>query len=165
MGLFDRLKKTREQKALEKAAEAREKEAEAKKAAKRGAAASDAAPAAGTATKTATKKPAAKTREAHTPRVSDGTRAHILIKPWVSEKAAGHASDGTYVFHVPMEANKVEIRKAVESQWRVNVADVRTARGKGKVFGSRARRGSRADWKKAFVTLAKGQSIDIYEGV
>ncbi|MCR4278739.1 MAG: 50S ribosomal protein L23 [bacterium] len=98
-------------------------------------------------------------------RTGGGDSSRILVTPWVSEKAAQQADAGTYVFKVAMSANKIEIQKAVESLWDVKVDSVRTIRGKGKVFGARTRHGKRADWKKALVTLKKGQLIDLYEGV
>lgn len=100
-----------------------------------------------------------------TPATAGGNSWRLLATPRVSEKAAIAASKGIYVFNVPLSANKVEIRKAVESLYKVNVDSVRTVRGIGK-FVSRARvRGQRANWKKALVTLKKGQKIDLHAGV
>ncbi len=158
MGLFDRLKKTQERKAEEKqAARAEEEKKEAASAKKT------------SSSKSAPKKPAKKVKTAAAAgdvvRIDRGLSSKLLLTPWVSEKAAQHADAGTYVFRVPISANKVEIQKAVESLWKVEVDSVRTIRGKGKVFQSRARRGKRANWKKALVTLKTGQTIDLYEGV
>ncbi|MCI0479759.1 50S ribosomal protein L23 [Candidatus Uhrbacteria bacterium] len=72
---------------------------------------------------------------------------------------------GTYVFDVPVDANKVEIRKAVEALYKVSVTSVRTIRGIGKILRRGRIGGRRAAWKKAVVTLKEGQTIDLYEGV
>jgi large subunit ribosomal protein L23 len=90
----------------------------------------------------------------------------VLLAPRISEKAAVLASSkNTYVFDVPVTANKVEIRKAVERLYAVKVESVRTIRGIGK-FVSRGRsRGQRPNWKKALVTLKEENKIDVYAGV
>jgi large subunit ribosomal protein L23 len=69
------------------------------------------------------------------------------------------------LFEVAKDANKVEIRHAVEKLWNVDVLDVRTAvvRGKEKRMGRFV--GKRSNWKKAIVTIAAGQNIEFFEGV
>jgi large subunit ribosomal protein L23 len=69
------------------------------------------------------------------------------------------------LFEVAKDANKVEIRHAVEKLWNVNVLSVRTSvvRGKEKRMGRFT--GRRSTWKKAVVTLAAGQNIEFFEGV
>jgi large subunit ribosomal protein L23 len=69
------------------------------------------------------------------------------------------------LFEVAKDANKVEIRHAVEKLWNVNVVEVRTAivRGKEKRMGRFV--GKRSNWKKAMVTIAAGQNIEFFEGV
>lgn len=90
--------------------------------------------------------------------------ARLLRTPHVSEKAARLADAGTYVFDVAMAAEKISIKKAVEALYGVHVTAVRTIRGKGKpVF--RGKGGVRNRWKKALVTVKKGERIDLYEGV
>ncbi len=89
----------------------------------------------------------------------------LLRKPHVSEKAAHLAQAGTYVFDVPVDAEKISIKKAVEGLYKVKVTAVRTIRHEGKPVNRGRRAGARQRWKKALVTLAKGQTIDIYEGV
>lgn len=91
--------------------------------------------------------------------------ALTLVSPRVSEKAAILATRGTYVFNVPVTANKVEIRKAVEAWYKVKVTDVRTIRGIGKFVRRGRTEGARNRWKKALVTVKPGQKIDLYEGV
>ncbi len=104
-------------------------------------------------------------KAAATPSVNDRSWK-VLLAPRISEKAAVLASSkNTYVFDVPVAANKVEIRKAVERLYTVKVESVRTIRGIGK-FVSRGRiRGQRPNWKKALVTLKEGNKIDVYAGV
>ncbi|EKF74414.1 50S ribosomal protein L23 [Alcanivorax hongdengensis A-11-3] len=85
----------------------------------------------------------------------------VLLAPHVSEKATNEAEqNGTVVFKVAKDANKLEIKKAVESLFDVKVVGVRTTnvKGKSKFFGRVA--GKRSDWKKAYVSLAEGQDID-----
>ncbi len=89
----------------------------------------------------------------------------ILKRPHVSEKAARHAATGTYVFEVAIDAEKVSIRKAVEGLYQVNVTGVRTQQYFGKPLKRGRKLSKRADWKKAIVTLKKGQTINLYEGV
>lgn len=68
-------------------------------------------------------------------------------------------------FRVLPEANKVEIRRAVETLFEVEVEAVRTANNTGKFKRWGRFRGKRPDWKKAFVTLKEGHEIEIYKGV
>jgi large subunit ribosomal protein L23 len=91
--------------------------------------------------------------------------ANVLVKPHVSEKAAHLAGKGIYVFDVPLATNKIEIRKAVEALYKVEVTSVRTQRGIGKRVSRGRIAGSRNDWKKALVELKKGQTINLVEGV
>lgn len=89
----------------------------------------------------------------------------ILIRPIITEKSTMSLGDErTYAFEVGIAANKVEIGRAVESFYGVEVEKVRTmiVRGKIKRFGRHF--GKRRNWKKAYVTLAEGQSLPIYEG-
>ena len=69
------------------------------------------------------------------------------------------------MFEVARDANKIEIRKAVEKLWNVNVLAVRTqvVRGKERRVGQRI--GRRPSWKRAIVTLSAGQNIEFFEGV
>lgn len=85
----------------------------------------------------------------------------VLLAPHVSEKASvvGEANN-QFVFRVAKDANKLEIRHAVEQLFDVKVKSVRTSnvKGKSKFFGRVA--GKRSDWKKAYVALEAGQDID-----
>jgi len=69
------------------------------------------------------------------------------------------------LFEVARDANKIEIRHAVEKLWNVDVVDVRTSvvRGKQKRMGRFI--GRRSNWKKAIVTIAAGQNVEFFEGV
>lgn len=93
----------------------------------------------------------------------------ILVTPRATEKAYGLSAKNVYVFNVPTSANKDQIAKAVAEQYDVTVANVATAvqsgkavrysRGKHRYPGST----SRKDTKKAYVTLAEGSSIQMFE--
>jgi len=86
----------------------------------------------------------------------------ILKTPHISEKSAllGDASNQA-VFQVACDANKVEIKAAVEQLFNVKVANVRTVNMKGKTKRQGQRRGKRSDWKKAYVSLEQGHEIDL----
>jgi large subunit ribosomal protein L23 len=88
----------------------------------------------------------------------------VLIKPVITEKATNlqTVDEPQYTFEVRLDANKLEIRRAVEQAFNVRVKRVNTMRVKGKIKRVRIRPGKRPDVKKAFVTLHKGQSIEIY---
>ena len=87
----------------------------------------------------------------------------ILIKPRISEKSARANQEGKYIFEVFRKANKVNIKKAIEKSFNVNVVSVNivTMEGKKRNFGKTF--GKRSDFKKAIVTLKKGQTIDTPE--
>lgn len=89
----------------------------------------------------------------------------ILITPRISEKSAVMSSAGKYVFDVPVTANKIEVRKAVEALYGVKVKSVNTLRGIGKEVHRGRIAGRRNRWKKALVELQKGQKIDLFVGV
>lgn len=90
---------------------------------------------------------------------------NVLKAPHISEKATNNAEKGnTIVFKVALDANKVEIANAVEQLFEVKVDSVRTVVVKGKTKRRGAKMGRRSDWKKAYVTLQEGQSLDFVEG-
>lgn len=91
---------------------------------------------------------------------------NILLRPIITEKGAlvGSASN-CYVFEVHPKANKIEIENAVKSVFKVEVEKVRTANYLGKIKGVGQKKGRRAKWKKAFVFVKAGQSIDFIEGL
>lgn len=89
----------------------------------------------------------------------------ILIRPLITEKANGLMADNKYTFIVPLKANKIEIRQAVEQIFKVKVLVVNTIRVMGKVKRMGRTQGKRPDYKKAIVKLAPGHSIEFFEGL
>jgi large subunit ribosomal protein L23 len=88
----------------------------------------------------------------------------ILKRPLITEKAVAHKEQfGRYAFEVGLGASKSAIRKAVEDFFKVKVKDVRTMIVRGKVRRVGRYSGKRPNWKKAVVTLAQGQKIDLFE--
>ena len=88
----------------------------------------------------------------------------VLIKPVISEKSYRLVDDGKYTFLVAPEANKTQIRQAVEQVFRVRVTSVNTINRPGKRRRTRYGWGKRADTKRAIVTLAAGERIDVFGG-
>ena len=88
----------------------------------------------------------------------------ILLRPVVSEKSYGLLDEGKYTFIVAPGANKTQIRIAVESVFGVKVTGVNTLNRPGKRRRTRYGWGQRMDTKRAIVTLAEGDRIDIFGG-
>jgi large subunit ribosomal protein L23 len=90
----------------------------------------------------------------------------VIIEPVVSEKSYGLLDEGVYTFVVHPDSNKTEIRQAVETIFNVRVSKVNTLNRKGKRKRNRrqATFGKRPDTKRAIVTLAEGDRIDLFEG-
>ena len=90
----------------------------------------------------------------------------VIRRPLITEKSTlMRELSNTYGFEVAMDANKIEIRKAVETQFKVKVAEVRVSRTHGKMRRQGRYFGRRADWKKAYVRLAEGEKpIEFFEG-
>jgi large subunit ribosomal protein L23 len=93
--------------------------------------------------------------------------AEVLIKPILSEKANQlQEKRSIYSFRVARKANKLEIKKAVEDFYGVNVADVRTlvvpSKSKSRMTKSGVISGRKPGYKKALVILAEGETIDLY---
>lgn len=90
----------------------------------------------------------------------------VILRPVVSEKSYSLLDAGVYTFVVAPDANKIEIRHAVESIFNVEVIKVNTLNRPGKRKRNRKKQtfGKRPDTKRAIVTLAAGQSIPIFEG-
>ena len=78
-----------------------------------------------------------------------------------TEKGALQAKHNQYLFAVQTDANKIEIRKAVENVYKVKVQDVNTIHMRGKLKRVRTQLGKTPDWKKAVVTLKSGHKIDL----
>ena len=90
----------------------------------------------------------------------------IIKRPVITEKTGIQKEISNQVtFEVDRRANRVEIRRAIESIFNVKVAQVRTLQVKGKVKRRGRILGKRRDWKKAVVTLMHGERIDFFEGV
>ena len=93
----------------------------------------------------------------------------VLKKPLVTEKVSALNEKGRYGFIVDINANKVEIRKAVEKMYGVNVKSVNTMNVMGKVKARYTKTGlqigRRPNYQKAIVTLAEGEVIDFYSNV
>lgn len=95
--------------------------------------------------------------------------AHISVTPRATEKAYAQSQSNVYVFNVPLTANKQEIVDAVETQFEVKVTGIKTlvqngkavrfSRGKNRYPGKTTRK----DSKKAYVTLAEGSSIQVFD--
>jgi large subunit ribosomal protein L23 len=84
-----------------------------------------------------------------------------ILRPIITEKATQASENGQVTFAVPLTATKPEIKAAVEMLFDVNVTAVNTILLKGKSKMFRGRPGRRSDMKKAMVTLAEGQNIDL----
>ena len=90
----------------------------------------------------------------------------VLRRPLVTEKTnALRELKNDYVFEVASDANKIEIRQAVERLFGVQVKSVRTAVVRGKFRRTKKGVGQKPNWKKAIVTLDEGQTIELFEGV
>ena len=87
----------------------------------------------------------------------------VIIRPIVSEKSYAGIEQNTYTFLVDPRANKTEIKEAVQAIWEVRVTSVNTLRRRGKMKRRGWTKGKRADEKRAIVTLAEGDSIEIFE--
>jgi large subunit ribosomal protein L23 len=88
----------------------------------------------------------------------------VVKKPHVTEKTSlGSDTTNTVSIVVDSDANKIEIKQAVEALFKVKVADVRTVNVAGKVKRVGKNTAKRSNWKKAYVTLQEGQSIDFFE--
>jgi len=87
----------------------------------------------------------------------------IVIRPVVSEKSYGALERNSYTFLVEPQANKTEIKEAIQQIWNVRVLSVNTVNRKGKLKRSRLGSGRRPDQKRAVVKLAPGDSIEIFE--
>jgi large subunit ribosomal protein L23 len=96
--------------------------------------------------------------------ISEERLLKVLAAPHVSEKSTmATEANNTLVFKVVVDATKAEIKAAVEKLFEVEVKKVNTLNVKGKAKRTGMRMGKRKDWKKAYVTLAEGQSLDIEE--
>lgn len=89
----------------------------------------------------------------------------VLKRPLITEKATAMMEQGKYLFEVDRNANKTQIKQAVEEIFDVKVTKVNTMRQIGKIRRQGRTHGRTREIKKAIVTLAEGQSIPIFEGL
>ncbi|MDR1194282.1 MAG: 50S ribosomal protein L23 [Peptococcaceae bacterium] len=87
----------------------------------------------------------------------------VLLKPIVTEKSSNLMAENKYTFKVDKTANKIEIKYAVETAFKVNVVDIRTMNLPGKLKRQGKTSGMTPEWKKAIVTLKKGQRLPIFD--
>ena len=99
------------------------------------------------------------------PALSREAMYQIIRNPVITEKATMLSEHGQFVFRVAADADKREIKAAIEGLFGVTVVAVNTLVQKGKAKRFRGRAGQRSDVKKAFVKLAAGQSIDFTTGL
>ncbi|BBG29102.1 MULTISPECIES: 50S ribosomal protein L23 [Zymobacter] len=88
----------------------------------------------------------------------------VLLGPHMTEKAAVAAENGQYVFKVASDATKTEVKKAVEALFEKKVKSVQVVNIKGKVKRSARGEGRRNDIRKAYVTLAAGETLEDFTG-
>ena len=86
----------------------------------------------------------------------------VIIRPVVTEHSYDMMEKNTYTFEVAKDSNKVEIRQAVEAIFNVKVVKVNTLNVKSKPKQQRGHFGRTRTWKKAMVTLAEGETIEIF---
>ena len=89
----------------------------------------------------------------------------IIIRPWVTEQATSLNEINQYVFEVAVEANKIQIRQAIQEIFNVKVKAVNTQVRKGKLKTFKNIRALQSDVKRAVVTLEEGHSIDVTTGL
>ena len=89
----------------------------------------------------------------------------VLRRPVITEKSTMLGEAGQYAFEVARTANKIEVRRAVEQVFKVDVRAVNMIHVRGKMRRMGKTRGLTASWKKAVVTLKTGQKIEFFQGV
>lgn len=99
-------------------------------------------------------KKIAKTEEA-------APKSSVIIGPRVTEKAAYATEKGAYVFNVSPDANKIQIKKAISDMYKVTAVAVNIVVAKPRATVFRGKRGTQSAYKKAYVTLKKGDVIEI----
>lgn len=89
----------------------------------------------------------------------------VIKRPVVTEKATAASEQNKVIFRVRTDATKAQVKEAVEALFKVSVISVNTLNVQGKIKAFRGALGQRKDFKKAVVTLAAGQSIDLASGI
>ena len=103
-------------------------------------------------------------KEKQTSKVS-ASMYDTLTRPVITEKSMMSSENGKVTFMVPLCSSKDDIKAAVEAIFNVKVVKVNTIRQFGKTKFFRGRKGERSDYKKALITLAEGQNIDVTTGI
>lgn len=106
---------------------------------------------------------AEKAKKGNTVAISHAHR--VLVRPLISEKASRQQSLNQYFFAVAIDANRIEVAKAVKAVYGITPTKVTIIRNEGKTRRMGRTVGRRKDWKKAMVSLPKGKTISLYEGV
>jgi large subunit ribosomal protein L23 len=96
---------------------------------------------------------------------ANATHYDVIRKPLITEKSTMASENGAVVFEVAIDANKPQIKQAVEELFGVKVKAVNTTITKGKTKRFRGQTGKRKDVKKAYVTLEEGNTIDVSTGL
>ena len=89
----------------------------------------------------------------------------VLLKPLITEKGTNLAAQNKYIFSVNPQMNKIEVKKAIRSIYRVDPVKINICNFPGKNVRYGRRQGKTKAWKKAIVTLKAGDKIEVYEGV
>ncbi len=97
--------------------------------------------------------------------VSTNQAYDLILAPLVTEKSTMGSENNQVTFRVPLTATKPQIKAAIEMLFKVKVNSVNTLRQKGKVKRFRGKLGKRPDYKKAIVSLAEGEMIDVTTGI
>lgn len=91
--------------------------------------------------------------------------SNVIVRPLVTEKSAVLGAASTYVFVVTKQANRIAVRSAIKEMYGITPTRVNIQNVPGKWVRFGRSQGKRSDWKKALVTLPKGKTINVYEGV
>lgn len=97
--------------------------------------------------------------------VKNANAYKVLVKPLITEKAGFLGQENKYIFEVNVDANKIEVGKAIEEVYGIKPLAVNIMNKKGKMVRRGRTFGKRKDWKKAIIELPAGKTINIYEGV
>lgn len=90
----------------------------------------------------------------------------IIIKPIITERSMDEMAEGKYTFQVAKNANKTQIKRAIEEVFGVEVEKVNTMNVSGKIKRQGMTSGKRSDWKKAIVSLKEGsETIEFFDGI
>ena len=91
-----------------------------------------------------------------------GEAHRVLLRPLVTEKSTNLAKDGQYAFEIGAKSNKIEVKTAIKSVYGVDALRVRVMTILGKPIRTKSGYSRRSTWRKAIVTLKKGETIDVF---